>query len=174
MCATHLLKSMGKRHLPSRAEMLDVANAILDGSDCLQLSEEVVDGVDPMKCLKMISKICKEAEAAVYQSQLYQNLSSTVSFFYISGLVRVCDSYSFIFPVCIIYYYTNLCIYIREVQKASTLLFYSIAVRCGSLILSNIVFHFYSSCKVINLFLTSATSFLTSATLIWFPVAETD
>lgn len=78
MIVAQFLHSMGKSHLPSRAEMLDLPNAVLDGADCLQLSEDVMLGVDPIQCIQLMSKMCKEAEAAMNQPELYKNLSAMV------------------------------------------------------------------------------------------------
>lgn len=79
--STHILKSMNGDRIPFRSEILDVSNAILDGVDCLQLTEEVMLGSEPIKCIQMLGKMCKEAEAAVFQPQLFNNLSSMVSCF---------------------------------------------------------------------------------------------
>jgi pyruvate kinase len=60
--ATHLLESMIINSNPTRAEVTDVANAIYEGADALMLSGETSIGKHPIKCIKLISKIAKQAE----------------------------------------------------------------------------------------------------------------
>lgn len=60
--ATHLLESMIANSNPTRAEVTDVANAIYEGADALMLSGETSIGKYPVKCIKLISKIAKQAE----------------------------------------------------------------------------------------------------------------
>lgn len=60
--ATHLLESMIANSNPTRAEVTDVANAIYEGADALMLSGETSIGKYPIKCIKLISKIAKQAE----------------------------------------------------------------------------------------------------------------
>ena len=76
--ATQMLGSMTYNVRPTRAEVNDVANAVLDGTDAIMLSEETAIGEYPIETVGMMRKIAHSAECLYHNDQLFNDIRSQV------------------------------------------------------------------------------------------------
>jgi pyruvate kinase len=76
--ATQMLESMRENSRPTRAEVSDVANAVMDGTDAVMLSAETSTGKFPVEAIKMMNKIALRAENILRPQKVLGNTDASI------------------------------------------------------------------------------------------------
>jgi pyruvate kinase len=82
--ATHMLESMIKNRVPTRAEITDVANAVFEQADAVMLSGETSTGLHPVECVEVLNRVATRIERSggagyAHSAILEDNRQKTVS-----------------------------------------------------------------------------------------------
>lgn len=123
ICATQMIESMVHAFVPTRAEVSDIGNAVLDNCDCVMLSAESASGAHPVKAVEFTKRICLNAEKYKREnneiplifSNIYKNVEAIIMYMENMNDISCISSLISTIPTIVISNNTNLlrrlCIY---------------------------------------------------------------
>ncbi|MBQ4353644.1 MAG: pyruvate kinase [Clostridia bacterium] len=88
--ATQMLESMIEHPTPTRAEISDVANAVFDGTSAVMLSGETAIGKHPLRAVRAMAKIAKQAEHDAFESNAFGEIKYDIDYSDVTG--ALCDA----------------------------------------------------------------------------------
>lgn len=90
--ATQMLLSMTNNINPTRAEVMDVSTAVVDGADAVMLSDETTKGVDPVNVVTMMKDIIVETEKSIAKEKMFMYSDETVRDHFAQSAVLMADN----------------------------------------------------------------------------------
>ena len=132
--ATQMLESMIVSPQPTRAEVSDVANAVLDGTDAVMLSAETATGAFPVEAVKTMSAIVEEVERSARYASLPEAILDRGESTFATAVARACAAAAQQLGI------GTICVYTRTGETARQIAEYRPQARIVAFTASNIAY----------------------------------